>query len=169
MIPISAFAVVDETVSGVIQSVDNETVVINEESYLYDEALREQLQSRLGGSCTAYMDVDETIIWLSGVQTTDMQYGYLIQGVSQKSGIENVVQLRLLTENNSIEILDLDSKVQINGERYTSAAAISTAVGLLAPVGHMGAAADSIQDKYGRQNYRLEYGNGQSGSGAPAG
>ena len=130
-----SIAVVDETVSGVIQSVDNEMVVINEESYRYDEALREQLQSRLGDSCTAYMDVDETIIWLSGVQTTDMQYGYLIQGVSQKSGIENVVQLRLLTENNSIEIFDLDSKVQINGERYTSVAAISTAVGLLAPVG----------------------------------
>ncbi len=130
-----SIAVVDKTVSGVIQSVDSENLIIDEVSYRYDKDLYELIQSHLGDSCTVFLDIDENVVWLDSVQSTGKKYGYLIQGDYQTFGFEKVIILRLITEDNNIEVYELNSKLQFNGERISGSEVERDVRNVLAPDG----------------------------------
>ena len=108
-----SITVSDNKVTGELDSYTSEKVIIGGVSYDFDDSLQEQIEGRLGSIFTAYLDVNNVIIWFSTASGTSLKYGYLIAG-AVKSGIDSRLLLRILTEDGVIDEYTLASKVSLN-------------------------------------------------------
>lgn len=123
----------EEIASGVVDQVNEENVVIGGETYEILPDLLTEAKNRLGGECTAYLNVDGKIVWFDTVRSGVLKFGYMIQG-AKISAFNDTVTLKLLTEEGKIEALNVSSKVRLNGTRYEKNA-VAEVEKLLAPGG----------------------------------
>ncbi len=112
----------EDVAMGTIEQVTEDTVIISGESYPMLDSLRQEARNRLGGECTAYLSVDGKVVWFDTTRSGVLKYGYMIQGAGI-SAFDDVVTLRMLTEDGKIEALDVSGKVRLNGVRVTANAA----------------------------------------------
>lgn len=120
----------DVTVTGKIEVSENDGdihyVTVNSKSYPVDKSYAETIKDTYLSSIS-YVDNFEFLIDAFGniayiaKKASEMKTGYVISGDLVDSVTRAVAELKILTEDNRIEIYDFSDKVKINGKRYNSA------------------------------------------------
>lgn len=109
-----------DTVSGAIQELCDNQVTMNDRVYDVLPGLLKDI--RLGAEYTAYLTVDGKIAYFEFMRLNKLKYGYVIQGANI-SGLDPVIALRILTEDDFVEVLHVSDRVILNGQRITRNAA----------------------------------------------
>ena len=105
-----------QTVTGVLETIGDDTLIISGQEYPVDDSLISSLS--VGEEGEYYLDFTGRVV--AKKSTADVVYGYLNELYMESFG---TVQAQIFTENNRWVILDLNSKIQFNGTNgYASTA-----------------------------------------------
>lgn len=109
-----------KTIKGSMEEKTDSACKIKGNEYQLTSYFKENFSlAVLGTTYTFLLDHNDKIVAVSSSDSSNIKYGYLI-GAYTKSGIEQTVMLKLLTENNQKVICTLSDKIVLNGETVFS-------------------------------------------------
>ena len=111
--------IIDNTVTGTVESISNEYVTINDIEYRVLDCAVIEDDIRLGDEGTYYLDTNNNIVYHNTTFLKSDNYAYVINVAS--STTMNNAQLKVLTKNNEIVVLDVAKKITVieNGIKNT--------------------------------------------------
>ena len=111
--------IIDNTVTGTIESISDDYVTINDIEYRVLDCAVVEDNIRLGDEGTYYLDANNNIVYHNTTFLKSDNYAYVINVASSTS--MNNAQLKILTKNNEIVVLDVAKKITVieNGIKNT--------------------------------------------------
>ena len=106
--------VAGSTMSGAIETVTEDQVIISGEPYDYMASLQSMLSDKIGDTCTFYLNPDGEIIWLETKSSGGLKFGYVI-AAAEAGTFDTTLTLKMLTEDNVWKEYPLPTKMTVNG------------------------------------------------------
>lgn len=108
---------VENTVSGVVEEISDDYVVINGNEYKVLSCAIEEDEIKLGDEGTYYLDINDNIVYHNATITKSDNYAYVIN-VAEATEMDNA-QIKMLTKENEIVTVDVAKKITLikNGEK----------------------------------------------------
>ena len=108
---------VENTVSGVVEEISDNYVVINGNEYKVLSCAIEEDEIKLGDEGTYYLDINDNIVYHNATITKSDNYAYVINA-AEATEMDNA-QIKILTKENEIVTVDVAKKITLikNGEK----------------------------------------------------
>lgn len=108
---------VENTVSGIVEEISDDYVVINGNEYKVLSCAIEEDKIKLGDEGTYYLDINDNIVYHNATITKSDNYAYVINA-AEATEMDNA-QIKMLTKENEIITVDVAKKITLikNGEK----------------------------------------------------
>lgn len=102
---------------GKLESVNNESVFIGGKEYKC--TITSKLRGKVGKNIRLYLDYAGIAVQIDDSYRTEVSYGYILNA-GNKSGIEKLPQIRMLTQDGNVVIYETPETIILDGERVDS-------------------------------------------------
>lgn len=106
-----------KTLSGTVTERTENSVIIDGTEYKVNSYFGDATKLAFNVEYTLFLASDDTITCISPNQTGTMQYGFLIDFVSRKAGLDSLVMVRILATNNDIIEAELADQITLDGKK----------------------------------------------------
>ena len=114
----------NDDVSGIIQSVNDEEIKINDTVYEYADVYAEALKNKhyqaftdkRGSTVTIALNEDGKVVGVTATTTDVTEYGYLVKAVNE-GGLDPINKVKIYCQYGTMSIYDCADNIKVNGRK----------------------------------------------------